>query len=99
MEILKQCLSNPMSSQSKSVSSSVDQFYKIKAQQGFVLCDSLHPILDRCSTRSRFDKLVTNVKITARNQKPVTQAWNSQKISMDIIDSNFFSSQPTVLYI
>ncbi|CAK94409.1 unnamed protein product (macronuclear) [Paramecium tetraurelia] len=99
MEILKQCLSNPMSSHSKSVSQSVDQFYKIKAQQGFVLCDSLHPIPDHGSTRSRFDKIFTNVKITSRNQKSSKQIWNSQKISMDVIDTNFFSSQPTVQYI
>ncbi|CAD8087745.1 unnamed protein product [Paramecium primaurelia] len=99
MEILKQCLSTPMTSHSKSVSQSVDQFYKIKAQQGFVLCDSLHPISDHGNTQSRFDKLFTNVKITSRNNKIIKQCWNSQKLSLDVIDTNFFSSQPTVQYI
>ncbi|CAD8156011.1 unnamed protein product [Paramecium octaurelia] len=99
MEILKQCLTSPTSCHSKSVSQTIDQFYKIKAQQGFVLCDSLNPIQDRGHAQSRFNKHLANVKLSQRNQKSIQQCLNSQKVSLDNLDTNIFSSQPTVQYL
>ncbi|CAD8210070.1 unnamed protein product [Paramecium octaurelia] len=98
VEILKQCLSRQSHtsiSKSKSLCQTADQFYKSKAQQGFILCDSLFPYKPVHSTKNSNNQHYSNFKVFQRN-KTTQQSQIQKRSCQDITDTNFFSSQPTV---
>ncbi|CAD8190819.1 unnamed protein product [Paramecium octaurelia] len=100
VEILKQCLSRQSHtsiSKSKSLCQTADQFYKAKAQQGFILCDTLFPYKPVHSTKNSNNQHYSNFKVVQRN-KTTQQSQIQKRSCQDITDTNFFSSQPTVQF-